>query len=404
MNKNENVYKVIMIVLITAIVSILISTVFVYNYTKGTTGTKYVFLGTENNTDLDKSISSIRKIIDEYYLGEVPSENDMVEGAIKGYVEALGDEYTEYMSAPDWTEYKEEVLGNYIGLGVYLKSVDAGQQIVAIIKNSPAQKAELEVGDIITKIDDIVVTKDNGDEATDYIKNGKEGTTFKLEALRGEETITREIKREAVRILQISNQMLENNVGYMYISTFNIGVASDFKENYQELANNGAKALILDLRNNTGGVFTEALSIAEMFLDKNATMLISYDKKNGETVYKSKTDKEIDLPVVVLTNHYSASASEVLVAALKDNNRATILGTKTYGKGILQDVLSLSNGASLKITTQEFIRPNGQKIHEVGIEPDIVLDIPSQYSNIAYVPTEEDNQLQRAKELLKQDF
>ena len=401
MNKKQNNYKFVMVVLITAILSILISTVIVYNCTKGNLGTKYVFVGNKNETDYDRAIASIREIIDDYYLGDLPEENDLVEGAIKGYVEALDDEYTEYMTADDWSEYKEEALGNYIGIGVVLRTMDKGQEIYQVIKNSPAQKAELEVGDIITKVDDIIATKENMEEVTNYIKSKKEGTKFKVELLRGEETISKEVESETVRILQIDSEMLDDNIGYMYIATFDMGVAEDFKANYKELKEAGVKSLIIDLRNNTGGVFDEAMSIAEMFLDKDVTMLICHDKKNGETVYKSKTDKEIDLPVVILTNEYSASASEVLVAALKDNKRATILGTKTYGKGVLQSVLSLSNGGSLKITTQEFFRPNGEKINKVGIEPDIVLDIPSQYSNILYVPDEQDNQLQKAEEILK---
>lgn len=402
MKKNQNIYKIIMIILITAIISLLLSTVFIYNYVKGNPGTKYVFVGTEKNMNLQKSIAAIRDIIDEYYLGDIPDDNAMIEGAIKGYVEALNDEYTEYMTSSEWQEYQEDALGNYTGLGVLLTGVENGQEIVGIIKNSPAQKYGLEVGDIIVKVDEIQCNKDNGSEITDYIKNGRIGTKFKVEILRGEEKISKDITRELVRTIQVQNKMLENNIGYIKLSTFDQQCADDFKNNCNELISNGAKGIIIDLRNNTGGVLTEALSIAEMFLDKDAKMLITHNKENGETIYKSKTNKEVDLPVVIIVNEYSASASEVLVAALKDNNRATILGTKTYGKGILQDVLSLSNGAALKITTQEFLRPNGGKIHEVGIEPDITLDIPSEYTNIVYVPEGEDNQLQKAIEILSE--
>lgn len=401
MNKKQSIYTIIMIILITAIVSLLLSTVFVYNYVTKNSGTKYVFVGTEKNMNLQKSVSAIRDIIDEYYLGDVPSDNDMIEGAVKGYVAALDDEYTEYMTSSEWKEYQTEALGNYTGLGVVLTGDDMGQKITNIVKNSPAEKNGLKIGDIILKVDDIVCNKDNGAEVTEYIKNGETGTKFKIEVQRGEENFTKEITRELVRVIQISNKMLENNIGYIKLSTFDQGCAEDFRNNCDELIANGAKAIIIDVRNNTGGVLDGALDIAEMFLDKDATMLISHNKSDKEKIYKSTTKKEIDLPVVVLTNEYSASASEVLVAALKDNNAATILGTKTYGKGVLQDVLSLSNGAALKITSYEFFRPNGEKIHKVGIEPDVVLEIPSEYTNIAYVPEGKDNQLKKAIDLLK---
>ena len=399
--KNQNVYKNLMIVLITAIISLLLATAFVYNYTKGVGGTKYVYVGTQNSTSLDRAIQGIRDVVDKYYFGDIPEESKLVEGAIKGYVEALGDEYTEYMSASDWSGYKESVLGNYTGLGVYLRAVEKGQEIVAIIEDSPAHNNELEIGDIITKVDDMIATKENGKELTDYIKNGKNGTKYSLEVLRGDEIIKKEIISETVRLVQIQAKMIEDNIGYMKFSTFDMDCAQDFRKKYQKLVDEGAKGIVIDLRNNTGGVLTEALSVAEMLLDKNAIMLVSYDKQNGETIYKSKTDKEFNLPLVVLTNKYSASASEVLVGALKDNNRATILGTTTYGKGVMQDVLTLSNGGSLKMTTQEFLTPNRNKINKTGIEPDVILDIPEEYSNIAYVPEGEDNQLQKAVELLK---
>lgn len=401
MNKKQNIYTIIMIILITAIVSLLLSTVFVYNYVTNNSGTKYVFVGTEKNMNLQKSVSAIRDIIDEYYLGDVPNDNDMIEGAVKGYVAALDDEYTEYMTSEEWKEYQTDALGNYTGLGVVLTGDDMGQKITNIVKNSPAEKNGLKIGDIILKVDDIVCNKDNGEEVTEHIKNGETGTKFKLEVQRGEERFTKEITRELVRVIQISNKMLENNIGYIKLSTFDQGCAEDFRNNCEELISNGARSIIIDVRNNTGGVLDGALDIAEMFLDKDATMLISRNKNNKEKIYKSSTKKEIDLPVVVLTNEYSASASEVLVAALKDNNAATIVGTKTYGKGVLQDVLSLSNGAALKITSYEFLRPSGEKIHKVGIEPDVVLEIPAEYTNIVYVPEGKDNQLKKAIDLLK---
>jgi len=401
-SKGQNFYRTLMIIFITAIITLILSTVLFYNIVKNNPELKLSVNESNKIENVGEAIKSINKILEHYYLGDFPDEKTMVDGAVKGYVDSLNDEYTEYMTATDWQEYKENQLGNYIGFGVYLKSVDNGQQIVAIIKNSPAEKAELEVDDILIKVDDIVCTKDNGTEVTDYIKNEEVGKTINVDILRKGETISKQIKTEMVRIAQIESKMLEENVGYLQIVTFDMGCADDFKEKCNDLLKNGAKALIIDLRNNTGGVLSETISICELFLDKDDIILITRDKNNSKKIYKDKNKREIDVPIVLLTNNLSASASEVMAAALKDNNRTTIIGTKTYGKGVLQDVLSLSNGASLKITTHEFLRPNEEKIHKIGIEPDIELDIPVEYSNIIYVPEGEDNQLQKAIEVLQQ--
>lgn len=400
MKKSQRVYKTFMIILITAIVTLLISTVIMYNVVNKDPETKYVFVGTEKNMNLQRSISSIRNIINNHYLWDVPEDDVMIEGALKGYVDALDDEYTEYMSAMEWKEYQENALGNYTGLGVFLTGVDNGQKIVSVIPNSPAEKFELKANDIILKVDDLVCKKDNADEVTKYIKSGEIGTKFKLEILRENETFSKEITRELIRVIQVEEKMLENNIGYIRLQTFDKESSNDFKEKCQKLIADGAKSLIIDLRNNTGGVLTEALDISEMFLDKDVKMLITHNKENGEKIYKSTTKKEINVPIVVLINDYSASASEILVAALKDNDRATLIGTKTYGKGVLQEVLTLSNGSSLKITAEEFLRPNGEKIHKVGIEPDIEVKLPDKYTEIFYVPEEEDTQLKRAIEEL----
>ena len=400
MKNSQKIYKTIMIILITAIVTLLISTVVVYNLINKNPETKYVFVGTEKNMNLQKSVAAIRNIINQYYLWDVPDDDTMIEGALKGYVDALDDEYTEYMSASEWQEYQENALGNYTGLGVLLSGVDNGQKIVAVIPNSPAEKFELKPGDIILKVDNIVCEKDNADEVTKHIKSGEIGTKFKVEILRGEETFTKEITRELVRAIQVESKMLEGNIGYVMLQTFDKESATDFKDKCKKLISEGAKSLIIDLRNNTGGVLTEALDIADMFLDKDLKVLITHNKENGERVYKATSKKEVDLPLVVLINDYSASASEILVAALKDNNRATLIGTKTYGKGVLQEVLSLSNGASLKITSEEFLRPNGEKIHKEGIKPDIEVELPEEYARVLYVPEENDTQLKKAIEEL----
>ena len=406
MKRTTDYYKIAMLVIITIMITLLVSSVVIYNYFRSNPNVKYVLAQNEDGTtDLEAAIKNMRAIIDQYYLySDDIDENDMVEGAIKGYVEGLGDEYTSYMSKEDWEEFKEDNLGTYIGLGVYMSGQENGALIEYVYKDSPADKNDIKEGDIITKVDHITVTKDNLSDATKYIRTGTVGTTFKVEVLRDGKTFTKTIKREIVRTAPIESEMLENNIGYMYIFTFDELCAQDFEENYKELKEQGAKELIIDLRNNTGGVLQETIDIAEMMLDKGDKILVSHNRENGETVYTSKTKDEVEIPVVVLMNEYSASASEVLAGALQDNKRAKIIGTKSYGKGVMQEVLSLSNGGALKITTEEFVSPNGNKINEVGITPDIEIEIPEEYPNIMYVPEDEDNQLKRAIEELKKEI
>lgn len=403
MNKKSSFYKTIMIVLITAIITLLLSTILMYNFFRLNPSTKYVFVG-KDNTNLQDSISGIREILDKYYYGTIPDNSNMVEGAIKGYVAALGDEYSEYMTSDEWKEYKEEALGNYTGLGVYFVSDDSGMKISKVIKGSPAEKSGLQLDDIVTKVDDMICTKDNMNEVTDYIKDGEVGSKFKIEFLRNGQTMNKEITRETVRAIQVQSEIMENNIGYIKLLTFDNGSAEDFKNNCNDLIKKGAKAIVLDLRNNTGGVLQEALSMAEMLLNKNDKIIMTSGKVDGEKTYKVEKDQQINLPMAVLTNEYSASASEILVAALKDNKRATIIGTKTYGKGVMQEVLNLSNGAALKVTTDEFVTPNGDKINKVGIAPDINIELPEKYTNIIYVPKNEDNQLQKSIEVVKTEI
>lgn len=402
MKNTQKIYKTIMLIFITVIVTLLVSTVCFYNHVRSIDYNGLTQLDvTFNDSDLEDSIKSVREIIDELYLNEV-NEEDVIEGAVKGYVEGLGDEYTAYMTKAEWAEYKENNLGTYTGLGVYLLGLEEGIEVIQVIKGSPAEEKGMKEGDIILKVDDLACNEETITDVTNYIKQGEIGTKFTVEYKRGEEVITETFIRENVRIYQIESEVLENNIGYIEIITFDENSAEDFRNNYNELVKQNIKGLIIDLRNNTGGVLTETIEIAQTMLPKNANILVTYSKSDDYIEYKSKTDMEIEIPIVVLVNEYTASASEILAAALQDNNRATILGTKTYGKGVLQEVILLNNGLSaLKITTHEFFTPNRDKIHGVGITPDIVLDIPSEYENILQVPEDEDNQLEKAIEILQ---
>ena len=403
-SRGQRIYRSIMLVIITAIITAIITTVVMYR----TSLKKDAISSIEGDETAQISSSNIvytltnfRKIIDKYYLGEV-DEQSLLEGAIKGYIEGLGDPYTEYYTAEELEEYKEETLGNFVGIGVYMiQDVEMNViRVLAPIKDSPAYSAGILPGDIIYKIDGVQYTGEQMDEAAQKIK-GEIGTKVNLELIRDNESINIEIERKIIKINHVEASVIENDIGYLQISTFDEGCADEFKKKYEELKNQNIKSLIIDLRNNGGGIVDEATDIADLFADKDATLLVTVDKDNNEDITKAKTDKIIDMPVVILTNSNTASASEILAGALKDLGVAKIVGTTTYGKGVIQTLLTLGDGTGIKITTNEYYTPNKSKINEVGIVPDEQVDLPEEYKNQLEIPQDKDTQLQKAIEILK---
>lgn len=226
----------------------------------------------------------------------------------------------------------------------------------------------------------------------------KKGKKVKLEIQRGEETLTLDVERKKIVVSHIDTRVIEDNIGYIEITDFDGGAAAEFEKKYKELEEKGIKSLIIDVRGNGGGVVDESIEILELLCNKGDTLLITIDKQNKETVTKSTKNQKIKLPVVVLTNGYSASASEIFAGALKDNNRAKLVGTKTYGKGVIQTLIKLSDGSGLKMTTEEYYTPNKNKINKVGIEPNEEVKLPT---DIKELTDDNDTQLKKAIEMLK---
>lgn len=399
-NKKQKIYKIIMLIFVTALVTALITSVVVYNY--AINGNSIKVTSSSEATDLEKSISKFKKIIDEYYLGDVDEEK-LKEGALKGYIEAIGDEYTEYYTKEEMDSFEEDTLGNFTGIGIYMVK-DTENNVIKVltpIEGTPAYNAGIQPGDIISKVDGVEYTGEQMTEAANKIK-GEVGTTVKLGIIRGTESLELEIKRENIKINHVESKTLDNNIGYLKLSTFDEGCADEFKQKYDELnANKNIKALVVDLRNNGGGLVEEALNIADYFTDKDSKLLITVDKKEKEEIRKAKQSKYINVPVVVLINENTASASEILAGALRDNGIAKIVGTKSYGKGVIQEVLTLQDGTGIKITTNEYFTPNKIKINKVGIEPDETVNLPETVKNVLTVEEKDDTQLQKAQELLK---
>ena len=400
--QKSNTYKIIMLVILVAFITFLITSIGMYQYFSGESIiTKSSLFSNSSSDDIANSIEKYKKIIDKYYLGEV-DETKLKEGAIKGYIEGLDDPYTEYISKDEMKNYMEDTMGNFVGIGIYMvKDTENNKiQVLAPIKNSPAEKAGILPGDYIISVDGIQCTGDDFSTISNKIK-GEEGSSVKLDIQREDETLSFEIKRENIKVNPVESKLLENNIGYIEFSSFDDGTAEDFKSKYEELEQQGITSLIIDLRNNGGGIVDEALKIADYIADKGSVLLYEVDKNNNEEVEKSENDPIINMPIVILTNENTASSSEILAGALKDLGKAKIVGTKTYGKGVIQEVISLSDGSGLKITTKKYLTPNRTEINGVGIEPDETVELPDTVTSVLNVNEEEDTQLQKAIEILK---
>lgn len=406
--KRQKIYKTIMLVILTAFITFILTAIYIRNLdenaqTSGTNSeTSSILNGLTGDSSLTKSLKNIEKLVKSKYLNVSNiDETKAIDGAIEGYINSLGDEYTEYIPADQMKEYTESIMGNFVGIGIYMvKNTEKNLvQVLSPIRESPAEKVGIKAGDLITKVNGVSYTADQMTEMANTIK-GEEGSNVTIEILREEQTLTFEVVRAKVNTNPIYSEKLENDIGYLEITSFDEGVAEDFKAKYLSLKEQGIQGLVIDLRDNGGGLVDEALKIVDYIVPKNQTVLITVDKDGKEEVTKSKEDKLIEEPVVVLVNASSASASEIMAGALKDLKVAQIVGNKTYGKGVIQQLLTLTNGAGLKITVEEYYTPNKTKINKVGITPDYEVLLET---SITREPTDaNDTQLNKAKEILKE--
>lgn len=400
-DKKNNIYKITMTIIVTVIITFLATSVIFYNYyMKTNTGniellTNYLSIS-DSTTELETKVEILKRYLESEYMGELDEET-MVEYALKGYVAGLGDKYTQYLTNEELEELMVSVNGNYVGIGIYMtKNTDNEIVVLLPIEGSPAEEANLKTGDIIKKVNGTECTGLELDEVSNMVK-GEEGTKVALEILREETSFTVEIERKTVEIKYMDSKVLEGNIGYIQMIGFEEGCTAKFKEELNKLKAQNIEALIIDLRDNGGGLVTETISMSELFVPMGNVVLRTYDKDGNETVTKSTNPRTEKMNIVVLVNEESASATEIFAGAIQDNEVGTIIGTTTFGKGIMQEVQPLAIGGAIKITIEEFKTPNGNKIHEVGITPDIEVE------NEDELITEEaeDKQLQAAMEFFK---
>lgn len=409
--KKNRIYRTIMIIVLTAFVTFMLTSFWMYSNFKDNNQTVSI---TENggllkeftsssDSNIEKYLNKIKTTIDKYYLWNNDiNEEDLKNGAIEGYVAGLGDEYTEYIPADKMKDYKENIMGSFVGVGIYMVADEKSDRVLVYypIPESPAEKAGIKSGDLIISVDGTEYTAKDFDRIASFIK-GEEGTKVNLVIEREGERLSFDLIREKITTNPITTKIFDNNIGYLKLPSFDDDTANGFKDKVNELQKQGAKKLIIDLRNNGGGIVDEAVDIADMFLDKGKTIYSSVDNKDKKTVTSSKNDPIFAMNVIILVNENSASASEILACSMQDNERAKLVGTKTYGKGIIQTLLSLADGSGLKITTEQYYTPKEVSIHKEGIKPDEEINLPDTVKSVYRLEESEDTQLQKAVEMLK---
>ena len=333
-------------------------------------------MGTKDK-ELIGEMESLKGLIDKNFLFDY-EDNDIYNGALKGMFANLGDPYTSYYPKEEYEKLLENLDGRYKGIGVTVSASKEGMiKVVQVFENSPAKEAGMKAGDFIKSVEGTDFDATELEEAVALIR-GKEGTKVKIEVIRtsedrpeGEE-IPMIVERRDVTVDTVYSETLDidgTKIGYLRLSAFDDITWDDFKDKYSKLKNEDIEGLVLDLRNNPGGSLDVCLNIADTFLDEG--VIVTTEDKNGNVITEKSDSNMDDIPMTVLINENSASASEILAGALKDRGRAKIIGTKSFGKGIVQKLFPLENGAGAKITISEYKTPNGENINKVGVKPDI---------------------------------
>lgn len=396
------------IVLVTALITLMVSAaVFV--------GLDYINPKYEVTFDPDEvSIENVRKfeqvrnILKSDFYKEV-DENVLLEGAVRGMADSLGDAYTVYYTKEQMQkilEMSSKSYETYVGIGVtVVMDKDGLLTVVEPFDDSPAKKAGIKPGDKIIKVDDKDVTQIKDENIIINMIKGPEDTHVKITVYRPSElrSIDFDIVRKKLKVvLNIRSDILEGNIGYIRILSFNDkNIGSLFEEHLNKLKDQGIKGLIIDVRDNLGGYYDQVVEIADRLLPKGI-IVYTEDREGNQAVEKSDST-ELEMPLVLLVNGNSASASEVLAGAVKDHGKGILVGTQTFGKGVVQELKFLEDGSGIKVTISRYFTPSGVCIHGIGVKPDIEVPPGEKYKNVpvSQIPREEDLQLQKAIEIIK---
>lgn len=359
-------------------------------------------LGTLADLNLSK-LQYISTLVHHYYYEDVDDEA-LAEGIYKGYMEGLDDPYSVYYTAQEYEDMMIDTTGNYAGIGAVLtKDTTTGLvRIVNVYDDSPAAKAGLQADDIIVSVDGHKGESEDLDQFVHYVR-GEEGTKITVQYERDGKTDVVEVTRAQVEVPSVKYKMLDDAVGYVYLSEFSDNTKDQFEAAMADLESQGMKAVIYDLRFNGGGLVDSVTGILDDILPAGTTVYM--EDKNGErTTYTSDDAKQINMPMVVLTSGNTASAAEIFAGAIRDFDYGTLIGTKTFGKGIVQTTVPLSDGSAIKITMATYYTPSGECIHKTGITPDIELEYQFLGGDDETYDESLDNQIQKGLEVLHEEL
>lgn len=355
--------------------------------------------------EVQKKIAELMRYINLYFYDEIDNEK-LAEGMYSGLLEGLDDKYTKYYTPQEYEDLQISATQNYYGIGAALSQEKESMQVTIthVYEGSPAQEAGLRDGDVVVMVEDIEAVSMELSDLVTHIR-GEEGTNVHLQIYRTGETkyLEFDVKRANIDLPTVEHRLLNGNIGYVQILDFGEPTVKQFEEAVADLEKQGMQGMILDVRDNPGGMITAVTGILDDILPEGTTVYIQ-DKYGKRQDYTSDDEKQMDYPIAVLINGNSASASEILAGAIRDYEYGTLIGTKSYGKGVVQSILELDDGDAIKLTTAKYFTPNGENIHGTGIKPDIELEFEYLGDTAEEYDEMQDNQVQKAIEVLNKEI
>lgn len=402
MRRLFSIQQVAAIVAVTLIVAV--SAAAIVFYSVHTAQNRYEIILDAETVDYENVVkfNRVMDILKKDFYQKVDA-NKMLEGAIYGLAESLGDPYTVYFDKKQMEAFLEKSKGSYVGIGVTVNVDDDGLlTVIEPAKGSPAMEAGILKGDKIVKVDGKDVTSVSDENMIISMIKGKENTRVNITVYRPSEDryVQFNIKRKRIRASNIKSEILSGNIGYIKIAMFDSEIARYFRNDLSNMLKNGIEGLIIDLRDNPGGSFEQVVEIADSLLP--AGTIVYTEDRDGRKEYRYSDKAYVDLPLAILINSNSASASEILAGSVRDHGRGILVGTRTFGKGLVQELKLLGDGSGLKVTISRYFTPSGTCIHGTGIEPDIEVGVFDDYRNhpVSHIPRSRDNQLRTAVKAL----
>ena len=400
-NYNKGFLTGVLVTLGIVLGAVLVYFVFFHDLLKNNSGNDQSGLGVDSYDTFIEKENTIIDIVKEKYYEDVDDQT-LYDGAYNGIISSIGDPYASYYSGRDYATISEAYSGEYVGIGVYVfeEKETHEVQVVSVIKGGPAERAGVLAGDIIVEIDGRDITGMDLDQAVSFVK-GKVGSKVVITVKREGEKIEFSMNREKIEPQQLAYQMIDGNVGYIYVASFYNHIPDQFKAAIADMESQGMEKLIVDLRDNPGGLYDVAVKMVDIFIDRDLVVAYTEDSKGKQEMSYTNDTDTFDKPTVILINGNTASASELFTQTLREYGKATVIGTRSYGKGVFQGLYSAGNdGSVVKVTSGRYYSPNGVCIDKVGIEPDITVEYVAPDMTRTDLELKDDNQIKAALDYL----